>query len=64
MYRKSMFGEAFSEGVDLDGRTKAVRETIRRINAQREQKAKKKLLLTKRINKLRSHEGVTNESQT
>ena len=55
MYRKSMFGEAFSEGVDLDGRTKSVKETIRRINAQREQKAKKKLLLTKRINKLRSH---------
>ena len=55
MYRKSTFGEAFSEGVDLDGRTKSVKETIRRINAQREQKNKKKLLLTKRINKLRSY---------
>ena len=55
MYRKSMFGEAFSEGVDHDGRTKAVRETIRRINAQRDKRAKKQLLLTKRINKLRSY---------
>ena len=55
MYRKSMFGEAFSEGVDLDGRTKAVKETIRRINAQRDKRAKKQLLLTKRINKLRSY---------
>ena len=50
-----MFGEAFSEGVDHDGRTKAVKETIRRINAQRDKRAKKQLLLTKRINKLRSY---------
>ena len=55
MYRKSMFGEAFSEGVDLDGRTKSVKETIRRINLQREKKAKKQLLLTKRIDKLRTY---------
>ena len=28
MYRKSMFGEAFSEGVDLDGFTKSVKENL------------------------------------
>lgn len=46
----------FLEGVDLDGRTKAVRETIKRITANRDKKAKKRQLLAKKLKNIRTNE--------
>ena len=46
----------FLEGVDLDGRTKAVRETIKRITANRDKKAKKRQLLAKKMRNISTNE--------